>query len=139
MDALTFRRSVKRCCLLNFFFITKMGEFQGEQDSSICFNFNCVSISSFSSIQFISVAQSCLTLCHPMNSSTLGLPVHHSPLESTQTHVHRVDDAIQSSLLLLSPSPPALNLSQHQSLFKFSSSHQVAKVLEFQFQHQSFQ
>ena len=89
---------------------------------------------------FSSVAQLCLTLCDPMNHSTPGLPVHHQLPESTQTHVHWVDDAIQPSHPLSSPSPPALNLSQHQGLFKWvSSSHQVAKVLEFQLQHQSFQ
>ena len=75
-----------------------------------------------------------------MNCSTPGLPVHHQLPESTQTHVHRVGDAIQPSHSLSSPSPPALNLSQHQGLFQWvSSSHQVAKVLEFQLQHQSFQ
>ena len=68
--------------------------------------------------QFSSVAQSCLTLCDPMNRSTPGLPVHHQLPEFTQTHIHRVGDAIQLSHPLLSPSPPALNLSQHQSLFK---------------------
>ena len=74
-----------------------------------------------------------------MNCSTPGLPVHHQLLEPTQTHVHWVSDAIQPSHPLSSPSPPALNLSQHQGLFKWvSSSHQVAKVLEFQLQHQSF-
>ena len=89
--------------------------------------------------QFSSVAQSCLTLCDPMNHSTPRFPVHHQLPESTQTHVHWVSDAIQPSALLF-PSPPALNLSQHQDLFKWvSSSHQVAKVLEFQLQHQSFQ
>ena len=92
------------------------------------------------SVQFSSVTQSCPTLCDPMNRSTPGLPVHHQPPESTQTHVHRVTDAIQPSHSLSSPSPPTLNLSQHQGLFKWvSSSHQVAKVLEFQLQHQSFQ
>ena len=91
-------------------------------------------------IQFSSVGQSCLTLCDPMNCSMPGLPVHHQLPESTQTRVHRVDDAIQPSHPLSSPYPPALNLSQHQGLFKsVSSSHQVAKVLELQFQHQSFQ
>ena len=90
--------------------------------------------------QFSSVVQSCPTLCDPMNHSTPGLPVHHQFPESTQTHVHRVSDAIQPSHPLSSPSPPALNPSQHQGLFKWvSSSHQVAKVLEFQLQHQSFQ
>ena len=91
-------------------------------------------------VQFSSVAQSCLTLCDPMNCSTPGLPVHHQLPESNQTHVHWVGDAIQPSHSLLSPSPPALNLYQHQGLFKWvSSSHQVAKVVEFQLQHQSFQ
>ena len=90
-------------------------------------------------VQFSSVAQLCPTLCELMNRSTPDLPVHHQFLESTQTHVHWVGDAIQPSHPLLSPSP-ALNLSQHQGLFKWvSSSHQVAKVLEFQLQHQSFQ
>ena len=91
-------------------------------------------------VHFSSVAQSCLTLCNPMNHSTPGLPVHHQLPESTQTHVHRVDDAIQPSHPLSSPSPPAINLSQHQGLFKRDNSlHEVAKVLEFQLQHQSFQ
>ena len=82
----------------------------------------------------------CPTLCNPMNRSMQGLTVHHQVPESTQIHVHRVGDAIQPSHPLLSPSSPALNLSQHQGLFQsISSSHQVAKVLEFQLQHQSFQ
>ena len=95
----------------------------------------------FSSFQFwSSVAQSCPTLCDPMNHSTPGLPVHHQFPESNQTQVHWVGDAIQPSYPLSSPSPPALNLSQHQGLFKRgSSSHQVAKGLKFQLQHQSFQ
>ena len=93
-----------------------------------------------SSVQFSSVAQSCPTLCDPMNHSTPGLPVHHQLSESTQTHIHWVSDAIQPSHPLLSPSPPALNLSQHQGLFQWVSSlHQVVKVLKFQLQHQSFQ
>ena len=75
-----------------------------------------------------------------MKHSTSGLPFRHQLLESTQTHVHWVSDAIQPSHPLSSPSLPALNLSQHQGLFKWvSSSHKVAKVLEFQLQHQSFQ
>ena len=83
--------------------------------------------------QIRSVAQSCLTLCDPMNRSTPGLPVHHQLPEFTQTHVHRVIDAIQPSHPLSSPSPPAPNPSQHQSLFQWvNSSHEVAKVLEFQ-------
>ena len=70
------------------------------------------------SVQFSSVAQSCLTLCNPMNCSMPGLPVHHQLPEFTQTHVHRVSDAIQPSHPLLSPSPPAPDPSQHQSLFQ---------------------
>ena len=69
-------------------------------------------------VQFSSVVQSCRTLCDPMNCSTPGLPVHHQLSEFTQTHARRVGDAIQASHPLLSPSPPALNLSQHQGLFK---------------------
>jgi len=93
-----------------------------------------------SSVQFSSVTQSCLTLCNPMNHSTPGLPVHHQLPEFTQTHIHWVGDAIQPSHPLLSRAPPALYLSQHQGLSQWvSSSHQVAKVLEFQHQHQSFQ
>ena len=84
-------------------------------------------------VQFSSVAQSCPTLCHPMNRSTPGLPVHHQLPEFTRTHIHQVSDAIQPSHPLLSPSPPAPNPSQHQSLFQWvNSSHEVAKVLEFQ-------
>ena len=99
-----------------------------------CFFYSCWSV------QFSSVTQSCRTLCDPMNCSMPGLPVHHQLLESTQTHVHQVSDAIQPSHPLSSPFPPALNLSQHQGLFQWVSPlHQVAKVLEFQFQHQSFQ
>ena len=91
------------------------------------------------SVQFSSVTQSCTTLCDPMDCSTPDLPVHHKLPEFTQTHVHWVGDAIQPSHPLSSPSPPALNLSQHQGLCQWvSSSHQVAKVLEFQLQHQSF-
>ena len=89
---------------------------------------------------FSSVAQSCPTLCDPVNRSTPGLPVHHQLLEFTQTHAHRVSDAIQPSHPLSPPSPPACNPSQHQGLFQWvNSSHEVAKVLEFQLQHQSFQ
>jgi len=92
------------------------------------------------SVQFILVAQSCPTLHNPMDHSTPGFPVHHQLLEFIQTHVHWVCDAIQPSHPLSSPSPPAFNLCQHQGLFKWVSSlHQVAKVLEFQLQHQSFQ
>ena len=83
------------------------------------------------SVQFSSVTQSTPTLCNPVNRSMPGLPVHHQLPESTQTHVHQVRDTIQPSHPLSSPSPPALNLSQHQGLFQWvSCSHQV---LEFQF------
>ena len=92
------------------------------------------------SVQFSSVAQSCPTLCDPMNCSMPGLPVHHHLPEITETHVHRDSDAIQPSHPLLSPFPPAPNPSQHQSLFQWVNSlHEVAKVLEFQLQHHSFQ
>jgi len=97
----------------------------------ICFIYNFV--------QFSSVAQSCLTLCDPLDCSPSGLPVDHQLPEFTQTHVHLVGDAIQPSHPLLSPSPPSFNLSQQQGLFQWVSSCQVAKVLEFQLQHQSFQ
>ena len=105
-----------------------------------CHNFWKIASLSLDYFQFSSVTQSCKTLCNPMNRSTPGLPVHHQPPEFTQTHVHRVGDAIQPSHPLLSPSPPAPNPSQQQSLFQWvNSSHEVAKVLEFQPQHHSFQ
>ena len=88
--------------------------------------------------QFSTFAQLCPTVYDPMDCSKPGHPVHHQLLEPAQTHVHQVSDAIQPSHSLLSRSP-ALNLSQHQGLFKVHSSHQVAKVMEFQLQHQSFQ
>ena len=90
-------------------------------------------------VQFSSVTQSCPTLCDPMNRSMPGLPVHHQLLEFTQTHGHRVRDAIQPSHPRSSPSS-APNPSQHQSLFQWVNAlHEVAKVLEFQLQHHSFQ
>ena len=91
------------------------------------------------SVLFCSVTQSCPTLCDFMDCSMPGFPVYHWLPELTQTHVHEVSDAIQPSHPLSSPSPPAFNLSQHQSLSLWVSSlHQMAKVLEFQLQHQSF-
>ena len=106
--------------------------------SSKSHNSNDLGICAF--VVFSSVTQSCLTLCDPMYCSTPGLPFHHQLPEFTQTHVHWVDDAIQPSHPLSSPSPPALNLSQHQGLFQWvNSSNQVAKLLQFQLQHQSFQ
>ena len=87
-------------------------------------------IQHFSSVQSLSRVQ----LCNPMNHSTPGIPVHHQLPEFTQTHVHQVGDAIQPSHPLSSPSPPAPNPSQHQGRFQWvNSSHEVAKVLEFQF------
>ena len=96
---------------------------------------------SISSVQFSSVAQSCLTLWDSMDCSTPGLPVHQHLPEFAQAHVHRVGDAIQPpSHPPLFPSPPAFSLSQHQGLFQWVSSfHQVAEVLELQLQHSSFQ
>ena len=91
-------------------------------------------------VQFSSVSQWCPTLCDQMDCSMLGFPVLQQLPELAQTHVHQVDDPIQPNHPLFSPSPPAFNLSQHQGLFQcISSSHQVAKVMEFQLQHQSFQ
>ena len=106
--------------------------------------FQCASlfkwVSSSHSVQFSSLSQSCPTLCDPMNCSIPGLPVHHQLTEFTQTHIHRAGDAIQPSHPLSSPSPPSPNPSKHQSLFQWvNSSHEVAKVLEFQLQHHSFQ
>ena len=97
-------------------------------------------LSSPMKVHFSSVPQSCPTLCDPMNCSTPDLPVHHQLLEITQTHVHRVGDAVQPSHPLSFLSPSAPDPSQHQGLFQWvSSSREVARVLEFQLQHQSFQ
>ena len=88
-------------------------------------------------VQFSSITQSYLTICNPMDCSMPGFPIHHQCLELTEIHIHRVGDAIQPSHSLSFPSPPGFNLPQSQGLFQLvSSSHQVAKVLEFQFQHQ---
>ena len=102
-------------------------------------NIKMLNIANYS-VQFSSVPQSCPTLCDPMNHSTPGLPVHHQHPEFTQTHIHRVGDAIQPSHTMSSPSPSAHNPHQNQSLFQWvTSSHEMAKVLEFQLQHHSFQ
>ena len=86
------------------------------------------------SVQFSLVTQSCLTLCDPMNCSNTGLPVHHQLPEFTQTHVHQVGDAILPSHPLSSPSPPAPNPSQHQSLFQWVNfSHEWPKYWSFSF------
>ena len=82
----------------------------------------CIVYLSYLDMQFSSVAQSCPTLCDPMDCSAPGFPVHHELLEFTQTHVHWVGDAIQPSHPLLSPFPPTFNLSHHQGLFKWVSS-----------------
>ena len=96
----------------------------------------CSYLGMLSSVHFSSVTQSCQTLCDPMNHSTPGLPVHHQLPEFTQTHAYRVGDAIQPCHPLSSPCPPNPNPSQHQGLFQWvNSSHEVAKVLEFQLQH----
>ena len=101
---------------------------------------NCLRVNHAINILFSSLAQSCPTLCDPMNRSMPGLPDHLHLPKFTQTHIHRVGDAIQPSHPPSSPSPPAPNPSQHQSLFQWViSSHELAKVLEFQLQHQSFQ
>ena len=93
----------------------------------------CVQLFCLFQFKFSSVTQSCLTLWDPMNCSMPGLPVYHQLPEITQTHVHWVGDATQPSHPLPSPSPPAPNSSQHQGLFQWvRSSHEVAKVLEFQ-------
>ena len=106
--------------------------------SQTCFNFLILIGFSSSIVQFSPSVMS--DLCNHMDCSTPRLPVHHKLPELTQTHVHWVGDANQSSHPLSSPSPPAFNLSQHQGLFQWvSSSHQVSKVLELQLQHQSFQ
>ena len=120
------------CYFLGNFF-NLMFQFFWNHFHLCCFlNFQC--------ILFSSVAQSCPTLCDPMNRSTPSLPVHHQLPEFTQTHVHRVGDAIQPSHPLSSPSPPAPYPSQHQGLFQWVKSlHEVAKVLEFPLRHQSFQ
>ena len=98
----------------------------------------CVCV--WGSDQFSPVTQSCLTLCNPIHCSKPGFPVLHQLLELAQTHVHWVGDAIQPSHPLSSSSPPAFSLSQLQGVFQWvGSSHQVAKVLELQLQHKSFQ
>ena len=103
-----------------------------------CFFWPCCMAHGILVLQFSSVAQSCLTLCDPMDRSMPGLSVHDQLSKLAQTHVYQVGDAIQPSHPLSSPSPTIFNFSQHQGLFLWvSSSHQVAKVLEFQLQNQS--
>ena len=123
---------IKRCLLLGRKSMTNL-------DSVLkCRDITFLTKVRISSVQLISVAQSRPTLCDPMDCTTPGFPVHHQLSELTQTHIYRVGDAIQPSHPLSSPSP-AFYLSQHQGLFQWiSSSHQVAKVLEFQLHHQPF-
>ena len=101
----------KRCLLLGRKAMTSIDSILKLRDITLL-----TKVCKVSSIQFSSVAQSCLTLCDPMNRSTPGLPVHHQLQEFTQTRVHRVSDAVQPSHPLSSPSPPAPNPSQQQSL-----------------------
>ena len=109
-------------------FLPVKSQSMGSQKSHI----NILKLSFYNECVKVKVTQSCPTLCDPMNRSTPGLPVHHQLPKFTQTHVHRVSDAIQASHPLSSPSPPAPNPSQHQSLFQcVNSSHEVAKVLEY--------
>ena len=127
----------------------KLYVFTRESNTSVSFVYDCPFLwfrrvsgtQSVLSSEYLSlVAQSCLTLCDPMDCSTPSFSAHHQLLEPTQTHVYHVGDAIQPSHPLSSPSPPAFNLSHHQGLLQWlGSSHQVAKVLEFQLHHQSFQ
>ena len=130
--------TVPECCcfIYSVLWFTKRGcQVEFPFYSHFVFTMGFVHISHFSS-----VAQSCPTLCNPMDCGTPSFPVHHQLPNLAQTHVHQVSDAILPSSPPSSPSPPAFHLSQHQGLFQWvSSSHQVAKVLEFQLKHQSFQ
>ena len=126
------QKTKKSFCLLLFLLLCFYTNLGGKCRMRIQDTFSRVTFWELS-VQFSSVAQSCPTPCDPMNLRTPGLPVHHQLPEFTQTHVHRVSDAIQPSHPLSSPSPPTPNPSKHQSLFQWvSSSHEVAKVLEFQ-------
>ena len=135
-------------CTLKFFFfwfeiILNLTEIFQEKYKELLYTFSSDSLAvknlpyllyhSFWLFQFSSVTQSCPTLCNPMDCRTPGFLIHHQLPELAQTHVHWVGDAIQPSHPLSSPSPPVPNPSQHQGLFQWvNSSHQVAKVLEFQ-------
>ena len=118
---------------LQKYFLMNMKFKQSSIVTSFLLHLSSVGSAQWLRVQFSSVTQSYPTLCNPMNHSTPGLPVHHQLPEFTQTHVHRVGDAIQPFHPLSSPFPPPPNPSQHQSLFQWvNSSHEVAKVLEFQ-------
>ena len=117
--------------VLTFTYMTSLKHFNFLHESSTIYPnirlslWNLFYLPSTPTVQFSSVTQSCPTHCDPMNCSTPGLPVHHQLPESTQTHVHWVGDAIQPSHPLSSPSPPALNLSQHQGLFKWKGGQSI--------------
>ena len=124
--------TVIRLVFIISFFIQISTFYVEDSHSNIAYSWKIQSVSSD--------AQSCPTLCVPMNRITPGVPVYHQLPESTQTHFHQVGDATQPSYPLSSPTSPALNLSQNQSLYQWvSTPHQVAKVLEFQLQCQFFQ
>ena len=128
--------AVNETCLSSWSLQSHEFEKTENKQGKLIFIGRYMTISIFSSVQLLSHVR----LCDPMNCSTPGLPVHHQLPEFTQTHAHWVGDAIQPSHPLSSPSPPAPNPSQHQGLFQWVNSlHQVAKVLEFQLQHWSFQ
>ena len=146
-DWFQIRKGVHQGCILSPCFFTFYAEYimrnAGLQEAQVGIKVAGRNINNFryaddttlmaESDQIRSVVQSCPTLCDPMNRSTPDLPVHHQLPEFTQTHIHRVSDAIQPFHPLSSPSPLAPNPSQHQSLFqRVNSSHEVAKVLEFQ-------
>ena len=122
-------------CTILYFLPHQWGIISCQANSTVCQLFGLSQVL-FNSIQLLSHFQ----LCDPMDCSTPGFPVHHQLSELAQTHVHWVGDAIQPSHPLSSPSPPAFSLSQHQGLFNWVSfSHQVAKILDLQLQHQFFQ
>ena len=110
-------------CLISLAWKLQKGFICVELGQGIYLQFGRFFVFIYESVQFSSVAQSCPTLCDSMNRSTPGLPVHHQLPDSTQTHICCVGDAIQPSHPLSSPSPPALSLSQHQSLLKESALH----------------
>ena len=131
------RRRVKK--FISFLYLNIIGVFECARFSSehtLHVFFWFVSLWWIKEVQF---SLSATSDCDPMDCSRPGLPVHHQLPEFAQTHVYRVGDAIQPSHPLSSPSPPAPNPSQHQGLFQWVGSSHLAKVLEFQLQHQSFQ
>ena len=119
------------------FYIVQLTSHRGNKQTNKNTNTQLLPYSVIFTVNHVfSSAQSCPTLCDPMDCSMPGFPAHHQLSEFTQTYVHWVGDAIQPSHPLSSPSPPAFNLPQHQGLFKWVNSlHQVAKALEFQLQH----